>query len=676
MAAALIACNGQQQDSPTAASDGSQSLSRADSIIGEAKDAGLYDRMITLADSLRNKGELTEIQANFHIGQAYSLLGQRRTAEHFWKKVLATSDPSRKDFDYYTKTGSYLGHMLIVKNDYEGALRAATPVLRKMEEAGSGTPFDIADMLTTVGICQMNLGHSEEAAQNFDRAYDYFRKTIAADTTGSSLPPVITGLLNISIIYARAMQFEAAEPWVQRTDSLLALYAAQPDASAGFIDRKRANLALSRTLIAQGLGHADEEKRAFADYLSTQWGGSDEGRINANVYLRRAKRYNEAADNYATMDRWMQQKGMGLSLDNISRYLVGKYQANYSAQRKDTALKVASQVFDALDSAIIHYQNNEAGELATIYETQEKETLIARQQAALSQQRVIGLVVAIVLLTIFFIIYTIVRRRAAQRLMEANAAKERIESELRIARDIQMSMVPSVFPQREGLDMFASMTPAKEVGGDLYGYLLQGDNLYFCVGDVSGKGVPASLFMAQATRLFRTLATQRMSPAEICTRMNDALSGEDNESGMFVTLFLGLANLQTGHLSFCNAGHNPPVIGGNTAHGEFLEMKPNAPIGLWPGLEYEGEEIDDIKGHPLLIYTDGLNEAENRQMQQFGDERLLSILRNTHFDTAQQVIEVLKTEVERHRNGAVPNDDMTIMCLRISPTVADARTIN
>ena len=248
---------------------------------------------------------------------------------------------------------------------------------------------------------------------------------------------------------------------------------------------------------------------------------------------------------------------------------------------------------------------------------------------------------------------------------EMKAAQERIESELRIARDIQMSMVPSIFPEREGLDMFAQMTPAKEVGGDMYGYVLLGDKLYFAVGDVSGKGVPASLFMAQATRLFRTLAAQGMMPAEICTRMNNALN-EDNEQGMFVTMFLGLLDLQTGHLSFCNAGHNPPIVGGGDNQGDFLEMQPNAPIGLFPDLEYEGEEIESVKGRALFIYTDGLNEAENPQQEQFGDERLLSILRNTHFDSAKQVIESLKEEIENHRKGAEPNDDLTMMCIRVN----------
>ena len=276
-----------------------------------------------------------------------------------------------------------------------------------------------------------------------------------------------------------------------------------------------------------------------------------------------------------------------------------------------------------------------------------------------------GVAVGILALAIFFGLYLWSRHRAAMRLAEVKAEQERIQSELRIARDIQMSMVPAVFPKLEGLDMSAYMNPAKEVGGDLYGYLLQGDKLYFAVGDVSGKGVPASLFMAQATRLFQTMAKQGMMPAEICTRMNDALSGKDNENGMFVTLWLGLVDLKTGRLDYCNAGHNPPVIVGGDHHGDFLEMIANAPIGLWPELEYEGEEIDSIKNRLLFIYTDGLNEAENPQQEQFGDDRLLEVLRRTNFENAQQVIESLKQEVEAYRNGAEPNDDFTMMCVKV-----------
>ena len=252
---------------------------------------------------------------------------------------------------------------------------------------------------------------------------------------------------------------------------------------------------------------------------------------------------------------------------------------------------------------------------------------------------------------------------AYEQLEQTTAAKERIESELRIAREIQMSMVPHEFPERPDLDIYASMIPAKEVGGDLYDYLLEDDILYFCLGDVSGKGVPASLFMAQTIRLFRALAKQHQMPAYIATRLNEELT-EKNDNGMFVTMFIGQLNLITGLFHFCNAGHNPPVIGGDKQHGSFLEMEPNAPIGLWPELEYIGEEIESIKGRPLFIYSDGLNEAENMKQEQFGDDHMLDILRQTKFKDARHVVELMETEVKHHRDGAEPNDDMTIMCIK------------
>ena len=192
--------------------------------------------------------------------------------------------------------------------------------------------------------------------------------------------------------------------------------------------------------------------------------------------------------------------------------------------------------------------------------------------------------------------------------------------------------------------------------------------LYFCLGDVSGKGVPASLFMAQATRLFRTLATQHMMPADIANQMNEALT-EDNEQGMFVTMFIGLADLNSGKLDFCNAGHNSPLVIEPTADGKtyarFMHMLPNAPIGMWPMLKFQGEVIDNIKGQRLFIYSDGLNEAEDGELQQFGNDRLKEILTSRPFENAKDLIETLREAVEEHRKGADPNDDLTMMCLEI-----------
>jgi len=171
--------------------------------------------------------------------------------------------------------------------------------------------------------------------------------------------------------------------------------------------------------------------------------------------------------------------------------------------------------------------------------------------------------------------------------------------------------------------------------------------------------VPAALFMGQVTRMFRALAREKCMPQEIATRLNNEFT-EGNDNGMFVTMFLAYIDLNTGRMDFCNAGHNPPIL-----DGKFMEMETNAPIGLWHELEFVGEHVENIKGQPLLIYSDGLNEAENREQEQFGDERLLHILKDNHFDNAQQVIEYLHDEVEKHRNGAAPNDDLTMMALKV-----------
>ena len=249
-------------------------------------------------------------------------------------------------------------------------------------------------------------------------------------------------------------------------------------------------------------------------------------------------------------------------------------------------------------------------------------------------------------------------KAAYDKLEETTAAKERIESELRIAREIQMSMVPHDFPNSQTLDIYAHMRPAKEVGGDLYDFVLIDNKLYFCVGDVSGKGVPAALFMSMSARLFRTLCNYRLTPAQIATSMNNELA-QNNDNGMFVTMFIGLLSIKSGMLEFCNAGHNPPVLDGN-----FIDMEPNAPIGLWEGLEYEEQTLGDISGKQLFVYSDGLNEAENANHDQYSDERLQEFIRKHLTLGSHQLIDSLEQDVETHVNGADPSDDLTMLCIR------------
>ncbi len=255
-----------------------------------------------------------------------------------------------------------------------------------------------------------------------------------------------------------------------------------------------------------------------------------------------------------------------------------------------------------------------------------------------------------------------------EEIKNTSAEKASIERELYVARDIQMSMVPRIFPpfpEREDIDLFASMTPAKEVGGDLYDFFVENECLYFCIGDVSGKGVPASLFMAVTRNLFRVIAQQGNSPEEIAKSINHALSAE-NDQGMFVTMFIGKVNLKTGELTYCNCGHNPPVVCEPGKEARFLPMQyVNLALGTWDGFEFQGERIPDIREWKILLYTDGLNEAENPRYELFGNDRLIQLMNGVSQLDAEGIIQMLQEEVERHRSGASPNDDLTLLSLTV-----------
>ena len=652
----------------------SNNRSTADSLLFKQALDSIYDiaktldlkKTFQLIDSFQNAGRITPAEADHQRGIAHYMRDELAEGAVYWKKVIeACSNGSEHNPSLLVKGLLNLSSFYSTDSQYEEALHVLMPVINDILNNPDVTPFQLGQMFATIAECQLELKHYDEAKNSFEKAFDYYQQALDAKPSATRVAQITASTANAFIFYNAETHLKEKLFWTNRVDSLLNVLKSMPDVNMEHYDWLYGEVCLSRAMILTAEKKPDEAAKAYEQFRQTSYGQDADGLYNAVPYLEANGRYGEIADIFQNYDSYSENIGREMNLEHIVNGLFMKFHFNYYAGRKDTAMAVMLRIDSLIQPAFKRQKESDAAKLATIFETQQKEAQISRQQAELSQQRLWGAVIVFALITLFFIIYTIHRRRAARRIAEMRAAQERIESELRIARDIQMSMVPSVFPEREGLDMYASMTPAKEVGGDLYGYVLLGDKLYFALGDVSGKGVPASLFMAQATRLFRTLAVQQMMPAEICSRMNDALSGDDNESGMFVTFFLGLIDLQTGHLDFCNAGHNPPVIGGGENHGDFLDVQANAPIGLWPGLEYEGEEIENIKGKPLFIYTDGLNEAEDLQQKQFGDDRLLDILRHTHFDSAQQVIDTLAAEVEHHRNGAEPNDDLTMMCIRV-----------
>ena len=651
--------------------------SKVDSILFDVGVRMEYDSMLYLAGRYEEQGLLSELDANRWRGVAYYHQGHYRMSEIYYRKAIECEVKTDEDQLNYNKCARRLSELLLVKGDFEGSLMVAIPAVKKMDKSGIGSDIDYAILLNNIGCCQLNLGQDDEAKESFLRAREHYANRWQSDSTSRGFQEAVLGTVYTSMAYINTRRYQESIYWIDRTQMLLDKYRQRPDARKDYFDEYQGRIDIMRAVAMQGLGKTDEAQDAYLAFLKTDYAKTDPGHINANDYLFVAKRYREAADNYRYLDAAMEHWGMEASLDNIQLYMLPKFWANKEAGRRDSARAAAEKVLMVLDSAITSQKNSATAELATIYDTQGKEQEILQKQADLSRQRMWTTAIALLLIILFLIIYTFHKRRSTHRLRvaheklqvaydqleEATAHRERIESELRIARDIQMSMVPNIFPNREGLDIYAKIEPAKEVGGDLYGYLLMGDELYFCLGDVSGKGVPASLFMAQATRLFRTLATQHMMPAEIATRMNAALS-EDNDQGMFVTMFIGHIDLVKGSMDFCNAGHNPPFLT-DAGGGQYLEMLPNAPIGLWPGLEYDGERLEDISGRMLVVYTDGLNEAENRQQEQLGDDRLQDILETMPRCSAKEVIDLLYEAVQQHRDGAEPNDDLTIMSIQV-----------
>lgn len=250
---------------------------------------------------------------------------------------------------------------------------------------------------------------------------------------------------------------------------------------------------------------------------------------------------------------------------------------------------------------------------------------------------------------------------------ETTAAKERIESELRIARDIQMGTLPKIFPpfpDRSEFEIYATLEPAREVGGDLYDFFFIDDNhLCFAVGDVSGKGVPAALFMAISKTLVKMRATEGLTSDEVLSEVNQDLS-VDNPSLMFVTLFLGILNIHTGELEYSNAGHEPPYVIRANGDIEPLELTDGVMLGVEEDFVYQSGRIVLKQGETIFLYTDGVTEAMNPEEELFSDERLKQTLARLRESDIKEIVHGVQSEIETFSTGTTQSDDITMLTLR------------
>ncbi len=245
----------------------------------------------------------------------------------------------------------------------------------------------------------------------------------------------------------------------------------------------------------------------------------------------------------------------------------------------------------------------------------------------------------------------------------ATAEKERLGAELDVAKHIQAEMLPRTFPPYENhpeIELYATMEPAKEVGGDFYDFFMIDDD-HFCmvVGDVSGKGIPAALFMVISKTLLKDAAMHSDTPADIFSRVNDILC-DGNETGLFVTCWLGILTISTGELRFANAGHAQPVL----YHQEefnFLNTKPNLMLGAMSGMPYKNHSLTMQKGDRIFIYTDGVTEASDSQNQLYGEERLINVLKMTVGMSSKEILSFVRDDIDGFVNGAAQFDDITML---------------
>ena len=283
--------------------------------------------------------------------------------------------------------------------------------------------------------------------------------------------------------------------------------------------------------------------------------------------------------------------------------------------------------------------------------------------------RLVGLLMIIGLIVLALIV--VYSTRTTRKMLDFAEKNQRMEGELEVAQTIQKAMLPKVFPpffDRRDLNIYGIVDPAKEVGGDLYDFYVRHNKLFFCVGDVSGKGVPAALVMATTRSLFRSITAHEEQPDAVVRKINRALC-DQNEQNMFLTFFLGVLDCKTGELAFCNAGHNAPIkVESGESRVERLNVLANLPLGVEPEFAFQAQTIHMAKNDLLFLYTDGLTEAENKRHELYGEMRMIQHLKDCRTLIAdlspRRVVEEMKADVARFVDGAQQSDDLTMLAIR------------
>ena len=396
-----------------------------DSLINIAYQARNYDSILSLATLHQQEGTLSSIEACYWRGYAYSRLRKMRMAEMEWKNAVAQTIETDDDLVFYAQSANRLAGLLYLKADYAEVIRVALPAIRLLEEKHYTMNNDYSNLLTFVGSCELKLGHPADAARNYDQAWQAYQQITQANYNIDSYTSSIVGLVTIVDAYIQTGHYQDALDWTTHLGNMLQQCRQLPGVRDAYIDKQWARLCLYRASALEGLGKKEEAAQSYQLALQTQYAKTGDGKVEASNYLMAAHRWNEAADNLQVLAAQLAKYDFKMSQETIHTYLLPKYLANVKANRLDSAIAVGSWICEALDSAIVWQKRDDAAELATIYETQQKENELMKQRSSLSDLRLLTVYITLVLVILGFGLFIFFRHRAAVRLEKAYYDLER-----------------------------------------------------------------------------------------------------------------------------------------------------------------------------------------------------------------------------------------------------------
>lgn len=380
-----------------------------DSVIFAMFDTRDIPRTLAVIDSLEKKGELSQTRSIFYRTISYNNRGSYHLSLNLYYQlpnidVNALDDQG--DYECYVYTCKDYLRLLCHMKRYDEALRTAFAFDKKLREAGDDNFTRLHDIAEMIGECHLYLGQTREAERNFQDALNDIHDMLKIHHAPLDFRECQHTMKSVAMAYIQAGFYSKAVPWLERQDSLFTIASNRSDRDTIYIDEMKADICYCRILLEHKRGGTIAAERAYRDYLSTRTSKKLGHIINSTEYLMMTHRYSEAADNYKLLDNYMQASAFDIDLENIGRYLLPKYRANLLAGRKDSALRVATQIAEAYDSALIRQKNSDALLQATAYETEAKEWQIAEQKAELTQRWLIGICIFLLLVIIVLTIYS------------------------------------------------------------------------------------------------------------------------------------------------------------------------------------------------------------------------------------------------------------------------------